>query len=75
MSISIHDLGLDRLSVDDRLKLAEELWDSIASEMERGEIPESHREEIERRLERHADDPKAGRPWSEVRADLEDGTV
>jgi putative addiction module component (TIGR02574 family) len=71
MPISIRELGLDQLSVDDRLKLAEELWDSIASDVETRAVPDSHREEIERRLDAHRDDPKAGRPWVDVRADLE----
>ena len=65
---TIRDLGIDRLSADHRLRLISEIWDSLSSEDT--PIPESHREELDRRLAAADANPGAGRPWEEVRARL-----
>jgi putative addiction module component (TIGR02574 family) len=65
------DLGLDRLSVDERLSLIDELWDSIATAPESIALTEAQREDLRRRLDAYRDDPKAGAPWEEVRARLQ----
>ena len=64
MSPMFQQLGIDRLSHEERLKLISEIWESLPP-IDQTEIPESHRQELDRRL---ADaDPSAGRPWDEVR--------
>lgn len=68
MTPTIQDLGIDRLSAEQRLRLIGEIWDSIS--MEDTAIPESHREELDRRLAAADADPAAGRTWEEVRARL-----
>jgi putative addiction module component (TIGR02574 family) len=68
MAPTIQDLGIDRLSVEHRLRLIGEIWDSLSTESI--PIPESHREELDRRLAAADADPAAGRPWEEVRARL-----
>lgn len=70
MSPSAKDLGIDRLSVEDRIRLVEEIWDSIADAVESSEIPQSHKDELDRRLGAMKDDPRAGSTWEEVRARL-----
>lgn len=74
MSTSMHDLGLDRLSIAERILLVEELWDSIASSPEAFTLTDAHRRDVERRLEKYRDDPKAGSPWEEVKARLQGKT-
>jgi len=61
-----------RLSVRERIELAEALWDSIAEDADAGvlPIPESHRAELDRRLADFEAHPESGSPWSEVRARL-----
>ena len=68
MAPTMQDLGIDRLSPEHRLRLISEIWDSLANESL--PIPESHREELDRRLAAADADPSAGRPWQEVRARL-----
>lgn len=63
--------GLDRLSTAERLILVEELWDSIATSSEAFELSEAHKEDLQRRLDAHKDNPKAGSPWSEVKERLQ----
>ncbi len=62
--------GFDALSVDEKIEYVESLWDQI---VERADvpIPDWHRELLRERLEAYRADPTAGRPWGEVRAELE----
>jgi putative addiction module component (TIGR02574 family) len=68
MSHLITDLGIDRLSIEDRITLVEEIWDSIAAEVERSPLPEAQRRELERRLADSIARPDAVAPWEEVKA-------
>jgi putative addiction module component (TIGR02574 family) len=69
MPPSMSELGIDRLSVEDRLALAQEIWDSVAREVERAPLTEAQRLELERRLAESLARPDAVIPWEEVRAD------
>ncbi|HEX4961096.1 MAG TPA: addiction module protein [Thermoanaerobaculia bacterium] len=60
-----------KLSVPDRIELAEAIWDTVASDPQAVPLPESHRAELDRRLQDLDDDPDAGSPWEDVRARLE----
>ena len=71
MSTSAKSLGIDRLSVADRLRLVEEIWDSIADSVDSMDIPQSHKDELDRRLEAMREDPHAGSTWEEVKARLQ----
>ncbi|HVA50655.1 MAG TPA: addiction module protein [Pirellulales bacterium] len=71
MSASMKELGIDRLSVAERILLVEEIWDSIAASPEAFTLTESHRQDLDRRLEQYRDNPKAGAPWEEVKARLQ----
>ena len=66
MSISAADLL--NLSVQERLSLVGEIWDSIAAVPERVEVTPEVRELLEQRLEDHRRNPKSGSPWDEVKA-------
>ena len=65
------DLDISRLSVAERIQLAEDLWDSVAAET--GELPltEAQAAELDRRLADFERDPQAGASWQEVRARIE----
>lgn len=65
-NISIADLL--ELSVPERIKLAQALWDSIAEAPEALVLADAQREELDRRLEAYYRDPTAGSPWPEVKA-------
>ncbi len=69
MSSTLQELGIDRMSNEQRLRLIGEIWESLAP-IDQLAIPESHREELDRRLAEADADPAAGRPWEEVRARL-----
>lgn len=50
MSPSIQSLGLDHLPLEDRMSLAEQLWESVESELAIEPITDSQRAELDRRL-------------------------
>jgi putative addiction module component (TIGR02574 family) len=58
------------MSAEDRLRLIEEIWDRLSAS-DQQPIPESHREELDRRLAAADADPSAARPWQEVLARLQ----
>lgn len=69
MSIDLAELR--KLSVAERIQLAEDLWDSIA--LDAAEAPgltDAQRQELQRRLRAHESDPSAALPWEQVRAEL-----
>lgn len=67
MPVTMKELGIERLSAQDRITLAQEIWDSVA-ENELPPLDEAQRTEIDRRLAAHESNPTAAVPWDEVEA-------
>lgn len=68
MPVSAKSLGIDKLDVDDRLALVEEIWASVVADAKAFPLTPAQREELDRRV---ADDdayPGDVVPWSEVKA-------
>jgi len=63
MNATARTLGIDRLSIAERILLVEEIWDGIAAEVDSLEVPQSHRDELDRRLAAYEADPRAGSSW------------
>lgn len=65
----LQDLGIDRLPVEQRMELVQEIWDSIAHEM--GMLPPApdERKALERRLMEDQTSPGEVLPWDEIKAD------
>jgi putative addiction module component (TIGR02574 family) len=64
MSVSLKSLGIDRLGVEERIALVEEIWDSIAADSAAVPLTTPQRDELDRRLADHA-----------ARRDFEDAAV
>ena len=69
MSPTLQALGIDRLSVGERIALVQEIWDSIAADAERSPLTEEQKQEIDRRLAAHRANPQAAIPWEQVEAE------
>jgi putative addiction module component (TIGR02574 family) len=63
--------AIRRLSVPERVKLVQDIWDSIQPTAEQLPITEEQKELLDRRLEAHRNDPSAAVPWEEMKARLE----
>ena len=61
---------LFRLSVAERIQLAQDLWDSVAAEPNEVPLTQEQIQELDRRLEDLHQNPGAGIPWEEVKARL-----
>jgi putative addiction module component (TIGR02574 family) len=57
---------LFELSPEQKLRLVEALWDSIADAPQELPMPEWQKEELARRKAAHLADPGAALPWEEV---------
>ena len=71
MAVRIDSLGIDRLSVSDRLDLIEQIWDSLPDQIESQDIPAWHLAELAARRGRASQTPGVGKPWREVLERLE----
>jgi putative addiction module component (TIGR02574 family) len=71
MSVSVESLGIDRLSVGERLELIEQVWDSLPEQVEPAEVPPWHLAELAKRHAEAELRPGMGKPWREVLDQLE----
>jgi len=67
MGASLKSLGIDRLPVEERLTLVEDIWDSIAADSAVLPLTDSQRAELDRRLAEHETNPDDVVPWEEVK--------
>ena len=68
MTVSLSEVL--KLPLEERLRLVESIWDSIAEFPEALELTEAQKQELDRRLESYEADPNAGVPWPELKARL-----
>jgi putative addiction module component (TIGR02574 family) len=66
------EFDFSKLSIAERIQLAEDLWDSIPPEGVDVPLTDAQRAELDRRLEDLEQDPDAGESWEIVRARLYD---
>lgn len=69
MSPNIYDLGIDKLSVPDRLRLIGEIWDTLES-ADQVQLSDAHWREIEDRLDDADANPGDGLSLEETMAQL-----
>jgi putative addiction module component (TIGR02574 family) len=67
MSTDLKTLGIERLSVAERISLVEEIWDSIA---EATPLTDAQRAELDLRLQDHRANPEDVVPWEVVKASI-----
>jgi putative addiction module component (TIGR02574 family) len=67
MNPSLESLGIDRLPVEERLRLVQEIWDSIAAD---GAVPPTDAQcsELQRRIEDDSARPDDVLSWEQVKA-------
>ena len=68
MAVNLSELL--QLPVEERLKLVEALWDSIAEFPEALELSAAQKQELDRRLADYESDPNSGVPWTELKRRL-----
>lgn len=61
---------LRKLPLDERLRLVEDLWDSIAADQNALPLTAAQQAELDRRLDAYEADKNAGRPAGDVIAEI-----
>jgi putative addiction module component (TIGR02574 family) len=56
-----------RLTVAERIQLAEDIWDSVAAFPEALSLTDAQKEELDRRLQSYAENPSEGLSWDELK--------
>ncbi|MDZ4258886.1 MAG: addiction module protein [Gemmatimonadales bacterium] len=69
MTVSLKSLGLEKLSIAERLLLVEEIWDSISAATP---LTDPQRAELDRRLADHEANPDNVVSWGEVQSSIRD---
>ena len=59
-----------RLPAEERIRLVQDIWDSVAELPEAVELSDEHRTILRQRLDAHQRDPSAASPWEDVKARL-----
>ncbi len=65
---TIEELGLDQLSIEDRLAVAESIWNSVSREIAAAPLTAPQRAELERRLADSIARPDAVTSWEVIKA-------
>jgi putative addiction module component (TIGR02574 family) len=67
----IKSLGIDRLSPEQRVALALEIWESLGDDRPAGRLSADQRAELTRRDAELEADPSAALTWEQIRAGVE----
>ncbi len=68
MSISAKTLGIDKLDIDDRIALVEEIWATICADPKTFPLSSEQRAELDRRIIDDDACPDDVVPWDEINA-------
>jgi putative addiction module component (TIGR02574 family) len=68
MNASVKSLGIDRLPLEERLALVEEIWDSIAADAGALPLTDAQRGELAKRIAEDDAHPDDITPWEQVKA-------
>lgn len=74
MGPMMKDLGIDRLTRDQRVDLALEIWASLGDDRPAGRLTAEQRTELTRRDAELAADPGIALTWEQIRAGVEGGS-
>ena len=71
---TLKELGIECLSVSEKMELAARIWDSISdAQFQREPIPDSHKAILKERIAEADDDPNGGIRWEQALERLRSG--
>lgn len=70
MGVCVKTLGIDRLNIDERLALVEEIWANICADGKTFPLTDAQREELDRRVADEYAFPDDVVPWGEVKVSV-----
>ena len=72
MTTTMRELGIDRMSVAERVELAHDIWESLEGEVPSAPISEEDIAELERRDGEFDDQKDPAQNWAEIRKRIEE---
>ncbi|HEY2785264.1 MAG TPA: addiction module protein [Fimbriiglobus sp.] len=66
MPVTMQSLGIDQLTIEEKLSLVHEIWDDIVDHGPNPSLTDAQRTELRRRVAEDDTDPDAALPWEEV---------
>ena len=69
--MALPKIDLSELTTDERLRLLEDVWDSLAPETRDAPLTDAQRTDLDRRLDEVELDDRLGIPWEDVLRRLE----
>jgi putative addiction module component (TIGR02574 family) len=70
--MSTPTLEIEKLNVEERLRLIEQLWDSLCEDPSKVPLTEAQRQELDRRLDAIGSGDETGIPWENVLRRIQD---
>jgi len=64
--MALPQLDIQRLTAEERIELAEALWESLRESPDRIPLTPAQAQEIDRRVAEYREDGQPGRPWREA---------
>jgi putative addiction module component (TIGR02574 family) len=71
MPATMKDFGIDRLSLEERVALALEIWESLGDARPRSNLTAEQKTELARRDAEMSADPGIALTWQQIRASVE----
>jgi putative addiction module component (TIGR02574 family) len=71
MGVTVKSLGIDKLPIEERLALVDEIWDGISSEVQALNLNDEMKAELDRRITLADTNPNASIPWDLVKLEAE----
>jgi putative addiction module component (TIGR02574 family) len=71
MSPTMKSLGIDRMSPEDQIALALEIWESLGDDRPRARLTDEQRAELGRRNAELDDNPGIALTWEQIRSSVE----
>ena len=68
--MALPQLDIDRLTPDERIQLAEELWNSLHAAPGEVALTPAQEDELDRRLDAYREDRAPGEPWRDALAKI-----
>jgi putative addiction module component (TIGR02574 family) len=72
VGVTMKSLGIDQLSIADRIALVQEIWDSIAATPEEVPLTEAQKQEFDLRLVELETNPESVLTWQEIKVRVRD---
>ncbi len=72
MTPTMRDLGIDKMSPEQRIALALEIWESLGEDRPSGRLTADQRAELVRRYSELEANPGIALSWEQIRASVEE---